>query len=233
MSAALPARGKASLRHRARRGRPSRTVGRVVEAGPVVVAPRADGSGTLGSTVGANAESDHPRALCGRVSSSPARFAGFGRGGMGDPVAERHAAERASRIAAAVGQRAALSNSSALSTTAATAVGASFATVDSSRAGFVAALPSSCEALSPGCTNSPASSENSVAPAAHRSVCASTSLALASACSGAMKAGVPIIVPVTVALAPPASSRRRAMPKSSTLTTPSEVMKRFGGLMSR
>ena len=69
-----------------------------------------------------------------------------------------------------------------------------------------------------------------------RSVRASMSRDLASACSGAMNAGVPSSIPVPVPCPPEpsaAASRARAIPKSRTFTVPSVVTKRFCGLMSR
>ncbi len=53
------------------------------------------------------------------------------------------------------------------------------------------------------------------------------------ACSGAMYAGVPTVVPVAVRLGPPASESAFAMPKSAIFTSPSAVTIRFSGLMSR
>ena len=60
-----------------------------------------------------------------------------------------------------------------------------------------------------------------VAPTAQRSVRPSTSSQRASACSGAMNAGVPITVPTRVdELRACRTSRTRAMPKSRTLSAP-------------
>ena len=59
-----------------------------------------------------------------------------------------------------------------------------------------------------------------VAPTAQRSVCLSTRSQRARACSGAMKAGVPITEPTRVPPPPlcMAPSRTLAMPKSRTLS---------------
>jgi hypothetical protein len=104
------------------------------------------------------------------------------------------------------------------------------------RGKLVAAAIMSCAELSPLCTVSPDASVKNVAAAAQRSVRASISLDFARACSGAMNAGVPRSTPVAVdvasfSLARP--SRTRAMPKSSTFTTPPFVRNTLLGLRSR
>ena len=71
-----------------------------------------------------------------------------------------------------------------------------------------------------------------VAPTEKMSDRASISSVRPSACSGAMKAGVPKAEPSTV-IVPALPSCSRAMPKSSSLSTPSCVTKTFSGLMSR
>ncbi len=72
-----------------------------------------------------------------------------------------------------------------------------------------------------------------VAPTAQRSVRPSTSSQSARACSGAMKAGVPMLVPTRVALLAVDISRSLAIPKSSTFTWPVRVRKTFSGFRSR
>ena len=80
---------------------------------------------------------------------------------------------------------------------------------------------------------SPRMSACIVAPSAQRSVRGSTMFQRPRACSGGMYDGVPSEDPVCVAPTSPARSARRAMPKSSTFTTPSAVTRMFAGLMSR
>jgi hypothetical protein len=72
---------------------------------------------------------------------------------------------------------------------------------------------------------------NIVAPTAQRSVRPSTSSQRARACSGAMKAGVPMTMPACVEVRrASARSKTLAMPKSSTFKLPALVMKQVLGL---
>ena len=179
--------------------------------------------------LGAATVASNPTSLDARDGELIVAGSRFGSGAI-EPAAARNA----SRISSALFHRSALSNESALSITLAIAAGTSGATLVTARAFFVAAATSSCDAFTPSCTFSPASSANIVAPTAHKSVCASMRVDSASACSGAMNAGVPSIVPAAVAVASEAcSSCSRAIPKSSTSSRPSLVMNKFAGFRSR
>jgi hypothetical protein len=78
---------------------------------------------------------------------------------------------------------------------------------------------------------SPLSISYARTPTAYRSAAGPTSVA--SACSGAMYAGVPSVVPLIVNGFPPASCSTLATPKSAILTPPFEVTITFSGLRSR
>ena len=132
--------------------------------------------------------------------------------------ASRAASRRAVCMASALGQRFVFSNASARSMTSLMPFGIAGIKLATERARpVVAAFTRSCCVLSASWTSFPVARVNIVAPTAQTSVCASISSVFAIACSGAMNAGVPMTMPVWVVCAP-AMSRRRAMPKSSTLS---------------
>ena len=152
----------------------------------------------------------------------------------GAPVNASYAPRTPSCMARASGQRALRSNRSARSISATTERGSPFVHVAIDRAGCVALFTNCSFPVAPSWTWLPLINVNIVAPTAHRSVRPSTSSHFASACSGAMNAGVPITVPTRVSVPPVrASWMTRAIPKSSTLSPPVRTRNRFSGLMSR
>ncbi len=121
-------------------------------------------------------------------------------------------------IRAASSHRFSLSNARARSKTWATA-GLSLGSTDRiGGAGLVIALSNSSLAVRPSCTSFPVRLCHIVAPTDQTSLRPSTWSHKPRACSGDMKAGVPIADPDRVAMLAVYSSRSRAMPKSSTLS---------------
>ncbi len=168
--------------------------------------------------------------VSGRVSTSERRpIVGGSTSGSGADFAARIEV----CIARAFGHRPSGSKTSARSTISATRVSTSRITVRSERAGSVAALIKSSAPVSHGWTYSPVRRVNIVAPSDQMSARPSIDSHFARACSGAMNAGVPIWAPLRVGCTSLDISRRRAMPKSSTFTSPPGPMKTFSGFMSR